>query len=243
MNYISTFFSLLKDRQSFLQEIHQGERLKSKISALMLCSFCCFAAYGAIIGSFNSWQQALSSAIKLPALYLITLVVCLPALHIFNSLFGSRKSVTQHFTYVLSAASVISLLLAGFAPIVLFFITTLNPTKDYSFYMLMNVVVFAITGVFGVSFLYQSMRPAAESDGGAEADSSSANGPSAGAHNVKVRDQILRLWLILYGFVGSQLGWTLRPFFGSSETFTLFRPRDGNFLGGVWMALRHVIGL
>jgi hypothetical protein len=227
MNYISTFFSLLKDRQSFLQEIHQGERLKSKISALMLCSFCCFAAYGAIIGSFNSWEQAISSAIKLPALYLITLTVCLPALHIFNSLFGSRKSIAQHFTYVLSAASVISLLLAGFAPIVLFFITTLNPNKDYSFYMLMNVVVFAITGVFGVSFLYQSMRPSSEIDGD---------------ENIKVRDQILRLWLILYGFVGSQLGWTLRPFFGSSETFILFRPREGNFLVGVWTALRHVLG-
>ncbi len=227
MNYIGTFFSLLKDRHLFLQEIHQGDRLKSKISALMLCSFCCFAAYGAIIGSFNSWQQALSSAIKLPALYLITLTVCLPALHIFNSLFGSRKTIAQHFTYILSAASVIALLLAGFAPIVLFFITTLNPNKDYSFYMLMNVVVFMITGVFGVSFLYQSMRPASEVDGD---------------ENVKVRDQILRLWLVLYGFVGSQLGWTLRPFFGSSETFILFRPREGNFLIGVWTALRHVLG-
>jgi hypothetical protein len=234
MNYINTFFSLLKDRQAFLQEIHKGERLKSKISALMLCSFCCFAAYGAIIGSFNSWQQALSSAIKLPALYLITLVVCLPALHIFNSLFGSRKSVAQHFTYVLSAASVISLLLAGFAPIVLFFITTLNPSKDYSFYLLMNVAVFGITGVFGVSFLYQSMRPAAEIEGDETVFEK--------VDNIKIRDQVLRLWLVLYGFVGSQLGWTLRPFFGSSNTFVLFKPRDGNFLGGVWMALRHVMG-
>jgi hypothetical protein len=227
MNYINTFFALLRDRQSFLHEIHQGEQLKSKISALLLCSFCCFSAYGAIIGSFNSWQQALSSAIKLPALYLITLMVCLPALHIFNSLFGSRKSVTQHFTYVLSAASVIALLLAGFAPIVLFFITTLNPAKDYSFYLLMNVAVFTTTGVFGVSFLYQAMRPAADGDGD---------------ENVKVRDQILRLWLALYGFVGSQLGWTLRPFFGSSDQFILFRERDGNFLTGVWMAIQRVMG-
>jgi hypothetical protein len=226
MNYITTFFSLLKDRHTFLQEIHHGERLSSKISALMLCSFCCFASYGAIIGSFNSWQQAISSAIKLPALYLITLMVCLPALHIFNSLFGSRRSITQHFTYILSAASVIALLLAGFAPIVLFFITTMNPNKDYAFYLLMDVAVFMTTGIFGVSFLYRAMRPAAD-----EAD-----------ENTKVRDQILRLWLVLYGFVGSQLGWTLRPFFGASETFILFRPREGNFIIGVWMALRNVLG-
>jgi hypothetical protein len=226
MNYITTFFSLLKDRHTFLQEIHQGERLSSKISALMLCSFCCFAAYGGIIGSFNSWQQSISSAVKLPALYLITLMVCLPALHIFNSLFGSRRTIAQHFTYILSAASVIALLLAGFAPIVLFFITTMNPNKDYAFYLLMNVAVFMTTGIFGVSFLYRAMRPAAD-----EAD-----------ENTKVRDQILRLWLVLYGFVGSQLGWTLRPFFGASETFILFRPREGNFIIGVWMAVRNVLG-
>jgi glucan phosphoethanolaminetransferase (alkaline phosphatase superfamily) len=228
MNYVDTFLALLKDRHSFLEEVNRGERLKGKISALMLCSFCCFSAYGAIIGSFNSWEQAISSAIKLPALYLITLAVCLPALHIFNVLFGSRKSIAQHFTYVLSAASVISLLLAGFAPIVLFFITTLNPNKDYIFYMLMNVFVFSVTGVFGISFLYQSMRASSEIEGD---------------ENVQVRDQILRLWLMLYGFVGSQLGWTLRPFFGASESFVLFRPREGNFLIAIWTALRNVFGL
>jgi hypothetical protein len=91
----------------------------------------------------------------------------------------------------------------------------------------MNVAVFATTGVFGVSFLYQAMRPAADGDGD---------------ENVKVRDQILRLWLGLYGFVGSQLGWTLRPFFGSSDQFVLFRERDGNFLNGVWMAIQRVMG-
>lgn len=226
MNYFSTFTALLKDRQTFLEEIHEGIQLKTKISALLMFSFLCFAIYGGIIGSFHSPLQALSSMVKLPALYLITLVVCLPALYVFNALFGSRKTLTQHFTYVLSAAAVIALLLCGFAPVVLFFLMTLS-IKEYSFYLLINVGIFMVTGVFGVSFLYQAMRPVA--------------GENEVADTVKIRNRILQFWLLLYGFVGSQLGWTLRPFFGSPGRFEVFRPKDGNFLTGVFQALGHIL--
>ena len=41
---------------------------------------------------------------------------------------------------------------------------------------------------------------------------------------------LLWLWLLLFGFVGTQLGWTLRPFFGAPALdFQLFRPLEGNF--------------
>ncbi len=225
MNYAVIFLNLLQDRQAFLLDIHAGKQLHNKISALMLCSFCCYALYGGIIGSFHSPMQALSSAIKLPALYLITLVVCLPALYIFNALFGSEKTIAQHFTYVLSAASVIALLLCGFAPVTLFFMITIDPIKDYSFYLLLNVAVFTLTGIFGVSFLYQAMRPNEEET----------------SPNVKLRANILRFWLCLYGLVGSQLGWILRPFFGSPGGFELFREREGNFLWGVWNAVMNIL--
>ena len=221
MNYFSSVVTLLRDRQSFLEEIHEGVKLKSKITALMLSSFCFFAVYGAIIGTFHSPLQMLSSAIKLPALYLITLLVCLPTLYIFNALFGSKQSIAQHFTYLLTAVSVISILLCGFAPVTLFFLITVN---DYNFFLLLNVAIFALTGILGVSFLYQVMKPIADGDG------------------AKVRRNILKFWLILYGFVGSQLGWTLRPFLGSAGEFELFRPREGSFFTGVWTALTNLLG-
>jgi glucan phosphoethanolaminetransferase (alkaline phosphatase superfamily) len=235
MSYLGVFLELLKDRQTFLTEIHERVQLKTKISALLLCSFCCFAVYGAIIGSFHSFNQAIASSIKLPALYLLTLIVCLPALYIFNVLFGSRKTIAQHFTYILSAAAVISLLLCGFAPVILFFLITISPKEDYSFFLLLNVAVFSLTGVFGVSFLYQAMRPTALLAKGDNQDLPEDL-------NVQLRSNILRLWLILYGFVGSQLGWTLRPFFGTpTDQFQWFRPREGNFVSGVWNALMNIL--
>lgn len=219
MNYSSTVIFLLRDRKEFLEEIHQCIRLKSKITALLISSSCFFTLYGAIIGAFHSPLQVLSSAIKLPALYLITLLVCLPTLYIFNVFFGSKQSIGQHFTFLLTAVSVIAILLCSFAPVTLFFLITVN---NYSFFLLLNVAIFSLTGILGVSFLYQVMKPIGDNDT---------------AQNIKVRTNILRFWLGLYGFVGSQLGWTLRPFFGSPGQFELFRSREGNFFSGVFNAI------
>ncbi|HZN76519.1 MAG TPA: hypothetical protein VFC00_33240, partial [Micromonosporaceae bacterium] len=41
---------------------------------------------------------------------------------------------------------------------------------------------------------------------------------------------LLYVWIMLFGFVGTQLAWTLRPFFGSPDMpFSLFRDIEGNF--------------
>jgi hypothetical protein len=258
MNYFSTVVSLLRDRKDFLLEIQEGVKLKSKISALMISSFCFFAIYGAIIGSFHSPLQALSSAVKLPTLYLITLLVCLPTLYIFNVLFGSKQSIAQHFTYLLTAVSVIAILLCGFAPVTLFFLITINNSlKDYSFFLLLNVSIFALTGVVGVSFLYQVMKPSMHEvneellqptkelkfskEKDFKLEDEQAIVKSDARQSIEVRTSILRFWLVLYGFVGSQLGWVLRPFFGSPGQFELFRPREDNFITGVWNALMNLL--
>ncbi len=222
MNYFSTVIFLLRDRKQFLEEIHSGVKIKSKITDLLISSFCFLAIYGAIIGASHSPLQILSSAIKLPALYLITLLVCLPTLYVFNVLFGSKQTVNQHFTFLLTTVSVIAILLFGFAPVTLFFLITVH---DYNFFLLLNVAIFTITGIVGVSFLYQIMKPIANDDT---------------SQGIKVRTNILRFWLVLYGIVGSQLGWTLRPFFGSPGQFELFRPQEGNFFSGIFNVIIHL---
>jgi hypothetical protein len=251
MNYFSTVISLVRDRKEFLEEIYQGIRIKSKITSLLISSSCFFAIYGGIIGAFHSPIQVISSAIKLPALYLITLLICLPTLYIFNVLFGSKQSIGQHFTFLLTAVSVIAILLCSFAPVTLFFLITVN---DYEFFLLLNVAIFTLTGIIGVSFLYQVMKPTADicksqsfanssTDEGFLVNSTEQNFTiSSTEQSVKVRTNILRFWLVLYGFVGTQLGWTLRPFFGSpGQQFELFRAREGSFFSAVFNTIVHFI--
>lgn len=222
--YFSVLIELLRDRSLFLEEIRSGVKLETKNTALLLCSSIFFAVYGAIIGSSHSWAQALSSTVKLPALYLITLIICFPTLYFFNILFGSRKTFGQHFAMLLTSVSVISVLLFSFAPITLFFLIS---THNYQFYKVLNVVVFAITGFIGVKFLYQGMEMLSQED----------------EEGLKTRMSILRFWLILYGFVGTQLAWTLRPFFGSPGTpFELFREMQGNFYLDIIHAFGEILG-
>lgn len=223
-NAFAVLIGLLRDRLGFMAEIRANVKLQTKISALLVSSSIFFAIYGAIIGSSHSWEQALSSAVKLPCLYLLTLIICLPTLYFSNIIFGSQRSFAQHFTVLLAAVSITSVLLFSFAPITLFFLIT---TKNYQFFILLNVLIFTITGFIGVSSLYQGMNLVVEQD-----DDSS-----------KTRKKILKFWLGLYAFVGTQLGWTLRPFFGSPGLpFQLLREKDGNFYTSVIQSFAHFLG-
>ena len=136
-------------------------------------------------------MQALSSAVKLPALYLITLLICLPTLYFANIIFGSKRTFGQHFALVLTAIAVTSVLLFSFAPISLFFMIS---TNNYQFIILLNVIIFSATGFIGIATLYKAANVVFEQEGEGKA----------------IRTKLIRSWLFLYAFVGSQLGWTLR---------------------------------
>jgi hypothetical protein len=54
---------------------------------------------------------------------------------------------------------------------------------------------------------------------------------------------LLYIWILLFGFVGTQLAWTLRPFFGSpGQPFELFRDIDGTFYGNILSTLGSLLG-
>ncbi len=216
---------LLRDRVSFLTEIEQKKRIDEKIVALLITSSIFFALYGAIIGSIHGWLQMLSSAFKLPALYLLTLLICLPTLYFLDIVLGSKRTFGQYVALLLSSMAMISVMLFGFAPVTLFFRLSIN---DYIFFQLLNIIVLALTGIIGVKFFYKGMLALIEKDSVA----------------ITNRRKLVTAWLVLYGFVGSQLGWTLRPFFGMpEERFALFREVESNFYIQVLKIIGNVFGL
>lgn len=192
---------LLRDRVAFLLEIENQKNLDKKIVALLFCSSIFIALYGAIIGSTSGGLQMLSSAFKLPALYLLTLLICLPTLYFLDIIFGSKRTFNQYLVLLMASMAIISVMLFGFAPVTIFFRLSIN---DYNFFRLLNIVVLSLTGVIGIKFFYSSMKSLIKKEG----DSS----------NNSNRYKLITAWLFLYGFVGSQLGWTLRPFFSSPNS-------------------------
>jgi len=183
------------------------------------------AVYGAVLGSTHSLIQALSSAAKLPILFLITLAICVPALYVLSVLFGASQRLTQSIALVLSAITVTAVLLLSFAPITFFFMLT---TSGYQFFKLLNVLFFVIAGSLGMVFLSQGVQVVSTSDK---------------QEGVKMRRLLLYVWIVLYAFVGSQMAWTLRPFIGYPDAkFELVRELGGNFYSNILISLGEVLG-
>ena len=229
----------LRDREGVWQQISQEYRLNGLIRQMLLSSTGALAGYGAVIGFSHSWLQALSSAIKLPIVFLLTLAICLPTLYLFNLLFGGRLSARQVLALMLSAITVTAIFTLAFAPISFFFLVT---AQSYAFFLLLNVAILALTSMLGLQFLVSGVQrinvlalqyeaPTGEQD---EQWTPAARRPRFASMG------LLHLWLILYAFVGTQLGWTLRPFFGyQALPFQLFRSIEGNFYTGVVETFLH----
>lgn len=222
----SVIEKILRDRHSYFDEIREGVGLWEKVRAMLISSVTFFALYGAVMGSTHSLSQTLSSAAKLPILFLATLLVCVPSLYFFSLLFGSNQSLGQSFAVILTAINVTAVLLLSCAPITLFFLLTTGQSQ-YQFFKLLNVMIFAVSGLMGIVFLYQGMRVVSYSE----------------KEGAGTRKTVLIFWMFVYAFVGSQMAWTIRPFIGAPGTpFELFRQLGGNFYSDIFRSIGEILG-
>ncbi|MBN1121890.1 MAG: actin-binding WH2 domain-containing protein [Anaerolineae bacterium] len=218
MKDLSIIESILRNRSAFFATILEGKHNTRLIRAMLLSSSVFLAIYGVVMGLNRGILQALSSMVKLPVLFLVTLVICAPSLHFFNILAGSKQTASQSIALSLTAITTTSVLLFSFAPITLFFLIT---SKNYAFYKLLNVLFFTVSGWIGVVFLRQGLNVVADS--------------SEEIKGKGTRWFIFILWMLLYGFVGTQMAYTLSPFIGDPEMpFILFRETQSNFYTDVF---------
>jgi hypothetical protein len=273
---------ILRDRQGIWQQVVEDRGLPRLTGQMLISSGVALAVYGAVLGSFHSALMALTSAVKLPLLFLVTLAICLPTLYLFNLVFGARLSIRQSLALVMVALTVTAMLALAFAPIALFFLIT---APDYAFFKLLNVAILALSALVGLRFLTGGMKvlnahglltaapshpveapvsPAVPAGVLVGAGPAAENGahpvPAAGApapqpfpqafpHQRPIRQAeptppsmaLLYIWILLFGFVGTQLAWTLRPFFGNPDMkFGLYRQIDGNFYAEIFRTLSHL---
>ncbi|MCX6375441.1 MAG: hypothetical protein NTU88_05290, partial [Armatimonadetes bacterium] len=88
----------LSDRNAIWTSLRSGQDWPTGAAAVL--NFVMAAFYGLVMGSYrltahDGWKQAASSAIKAPCLFLLTLMICLPALYVVSSLLGSSLSLRQ----------------------------------------------------------------------------------------------------------------------------------------------------
>src|SRR3954462_1417968 len=146
---------ILRDRRGIWRQVVDDRDLPRLTVQMLLSSVLALAAYGAVLGSFHGVLMALTSAVKLPLLFLVTLAICLPTLYLFNLVFGARLSVRQSLSLVMVALTVTAMLALAFAPISLFFLIT---APDYGFFKLLNVAILTLSAVVGLRFLTGGMQ-------------------------------------------------------------------------------------
>ena len=232
----------------------------------------CMGCYAIVSGRGGEYLQLLASTIKVPALFVLTLIVTFPSLYVFNALVGSKLSLPSLVRLLIAAMSVMLALLASFGTIVAFFSFT---TDSYHFMVVLNVVVFALSGFLGLSFLLQTLHrlsvadempekpmplPAAAEVLPVQATEEASERPplpeipplhvdrsgaldrlegQAISRNVR---RVFIVWILVFGLVGAQMSWVLRPFIGGGTEFALFRARGGNFFEAVGHHVSSLFG-
>ena len=225
-------------------------RLSASITILAMSYGVCMGLFAAFGRGGPGPIQILASMVKVPLLFFLTLLVTLPSLYVFNALVGSRLSLTGVVRLLIASLGVNVAVLASLGPIVAFFSVC---TTSYPFMLLLNVVVFAAAGLFGLRFLLQTLhrltlaatpRPMEAPPTAGPGSEAEGAGPREPVRSRLVPEQVtmvFRLWVIVFGLVGAQMGWVLRPFVGNpSLRFSFLRSRESNFFMAVFQALEKL---
>ncbi len=213
---------ILSDRDRFFEEVVEGEGLRQKLTYALWTLVGLSAIYGAAAGSYASPAQAVSAAIKLPFLFLGTLAICFPGFFVIQVLVGSRLRLAQVLALVLGALSVSAILLGAVVPITVFFLFT---GANYYFLTLLHVLIVLGAGLLGMAALHDGLAFACE---------------KRGVYPKKAMT-IMKVWAVLFAFVGIQMAWNLQPFVGDrGQPFRLFRHNEGNFYTAVVYSLERL---
>lgn len=209
-----------------------------KLTRLSLASVLKFIVvlspmYGAIMGGFGwiagfrnfdaHWSQIAYSAAKMPLLLLATVAIALPAFFVFNSLAGLRDDFTQAMHSIIGSLAIFSVAIVALAPFTILFYLSLPTDKAaYRIAVLFNAFLFAIASSASSISLARSYRLLV-------------------AKNTNHR-LMFWVWVLLFAFVGIQLGWTLRPFIGNPFQATTFF-REESFTSAYLQLIRIVRSL
>jgi hypothetical protein len=210
----------------FADEVLRGETASVRLQrangwpdlgalALMIVGFGIF--YGSVMGTYGgvggdrAWQ-VLYSAVKVPFLLFVTFTLSLPSFFVINTLLGLRDDFPRVLRALMATQAGLTVILSALAPFTAFWYAS---GSGYYPAILFNGLMFAVASFSAQWMLRRDYRPLIHS-------------------NPKHR-WMLRAWIVIYVFVGIQMGWVLRPFIGNPDAAVEF------FREGSWSNAYEVV--
>ena len=177
--------------------------------------------YGAVMGSYGGMSglrfwQAVYSAVKVPILMISTFLLSLPSFFVLNTLLGLRDDFPRVVRALISTQAGLTVILSALAPFTAFWYIS---GSDYEPAILFNGMMFAVASFSAQWMLRREYAPLIRS-------------------NPRQR-WMLRTWIIIYIFVGIQMGWVLRPFIGNPRAPVQFF-REGSWSNAYLFVLQTI---
>lgn len=217
---LRTIDQLLRDAPATVERIRQERELASLARALLLTIAVGGALFGASMGAFRGGVQILYAAVKLPLAMLLATAVCAPALTTLNATLGRPASLRRDVALVLGGLGRASLVLAALAPVVQL---AVRVNTSYHSLTLLVTLCCLIAGIVGLGMVLEGVRSGSDRS---------------------VRTVALGL-LTIFGLVGTQMAWTLRPFMLRPRTpdIVFVRSIEGSFIEAVTVSVRSARGI
>jgi hypothetical protein len=215
--------SLCRLDDALVLQVRSGQELRRIAVWAVKLTLVSGALYGFVFGLWRAPEQALYAAVKLPLL-LLSVVAASAVINGFLALvLRARIGVMQGLVAILLSLSVAALMLAAVAPVALLFVLSVpgpghpsaTPAQLYrtaEYVLLFHTVVVGACGLAGNLRLFRLLQRLAPSRA--------------------IARRVFASWLLVDGFVGTQLSWILRPFLCKPTLEPEFVRRDalsGNF--------------
>jgi hypothetical protein len=219
---MSSLIGLLRLADGVLRgQISSGERQKlfrlPVAGSLTLAVVVFGMFYGGVMGAYGGIAgprvlQVVYSAVKVPFLLTTTFLLSLPSFVVINTLLGLRGDLARVVRALMAMQAGLTIVLASLAPYTALWYFSSNAHEPA---ILFNGLMFAVASFSAQWMLRREYTPLIRS-------------------NPRHR-WMLRTWLVIYVFVGIQMGWVLRPFIGAPDMPVQF------FREGSWSNAYEVV--
>ncbi len=113
---------VLARRERWIASLAEGRQAPRLLAILVVGSLLYALPYGALLDPRRCWQVA--------ALYLGSVAICFPSLHVFSAFLGVRMRIEQSLALALLTATVASIFSLGFAPVFWFLSFTMPDQRS-----------------------------------------------------------------------------------------------------------------
>jgi hypothetical protein len=190
-----------------------------------------FGGYGLTVGFWRAPGMGLFVALKMPTLIFATLA-CNGLLNgMLGLLLGSGLGFRQSIVAQLVSFTIAALVLGSLAPATFFMSLNApspnaeNAASAHANFLVAHTVLIALAGIIANLHLAKLLL--------------------AVTPNARTAASTMAAWLAGNAFVGAQLSWIMRPFFGTPTIEVAFlrqNPFDGTFYETVWNSLQRISG-